>query len=250
METNILEKIGLNKSEIKVYFALLELESSTVGRIIERSKVSDSKIYAILEKLKEKGLVSYIIKNNVRHFQATDPKNLIRLLNERQEEITKQKKELEDKIIPQIEQRRKLTEEKQEATIYESIKGLKSAFNLILESHKAGEEYRVFMLGETLEEKWVMRFLRSYHKKRIEKGIKVRLISDKRFKDFIRKYYIEKGMRFRFTNLKIPVGVFIFKNHVMTVIWEGKPTAFVIKSRKNYEYYKEFFDDMWESTES
>jgi len=33
----------------------------------------------------------------------------------------------------------------------------------------------------------------------------------------------------------------------MTVIWEGKPTAFVIKSRKNYDYYKDFFDDMWES---
>ena len=54
METKTLKGIGLTDSEIKVYFALLELESSTVGKIIEKSRVPDSKIYSILEKLKEK----------------------------------------------------------------------------------------------------------------------------------------------------------------------------------------------------
>ena len=54
-------------------------------------------------------------------------------------------------------------------------------------------------------------------------------------------------MKVRFTGQKLPVGIFIFKNHVMTVVWEGKPTAFVIKSKRNYEYYKEFFEDTWKT---
>lgn len=247
MDTKILKQIGLNDSEVKVYFALLELETSTVGPIIERAKVPDSKIYSILEKLKEKGLVSFVIKNNVKHFQASDPKNLITLLTEKEEEIIKQKKELEETIIPQIEQRRKLTAEKQEATVYESYRGLKSAFALILETMEQGEEYRVFMSGEALKEKPVIRFFRNYHMKRIQKGIKIRLISNKTSKETITKHHRYRGMDIRFTEQKLPVGAFIFKNHVMTVIWEERPTAFVIKSRKNYEYYKEFFDGMWKS---
>lgn len=245
METKVLTQIGLTESEIKVYFALLELESGTVGPIIEKAKVPDSKIYSIIEKLKEKGLASFVIKNNVKHFQASDPKNLINILNEKQEDIIKQKKELEENVIPQIALRRKLSEEKQEATVYESLEGLKSAFNLILETMGFGDEYQVFVLGEALKEKPLIRFLQNYHKKRVEKGIKVRLISENIYKELIEEFHMYKGMRIRFTNQKLPIGTFIFKNHVMTIVWEEKPTAFVIKSKKNYECYKEFFEDIW-----
>lgn len=245
METKLLTQIGLTESEIKVYFALLELESGTVGPIIEKAKVPDSKIYSILEKLKEKGLASFVIKNNVKHFQASDPKNLIMILNEKEREILEQKKDLEENILPKIELRRKLSEEKQEATVYESLGGLKSAFNLILETMDFGDEYQVFVLGEALKEKPLIRFLQNYHKKRVEKGIKVRLISENIYKELIEEFHMYKGMRIRFTNQKLPIGTFIFKNHVMTIVWEEKPTAFVIKSKKNYECYKEFFEDIW-----
>ena len=83
MDTRLLSQIGLTNSDIKVYFALLELESSTVGPIIKKSRVPDSKIYAILEKLKSRGLVSFVIKNNVKHFQCADPKNLISIIEEK-----------------------------------------------------------------------------------------------------------------------------------------------------------------------
>jgi sugar-specific transcriptional regulator TrmB len=244
----VLNQIGLTESEIKVYFALLELESSTVGPLIEKAKVPDSKIYSILEKLKEKGLAGFVIKNNVKHFQASDPKNLAALLNEKEEEIAAERKELEEKIIPYIESRRKFTEEKQEATVYESYAGLKSAFNLILDNLTAGEEYCVFMLGESLKEKKVISFFQTYHKKRMEKGIRARLISNTEFKDLVLSTHHYKGMKIRFTRQKLPVGIFIFKNRVMTVLWGEKPTAFVITSKKNYDHYMGFFEGMWSSS--
>jgi sugar-specific transcriptional regulator TrmB len=245
METEILTQIGLSSSEIRVYFALLELETSTVGPIIERARVPDSKIYSILEKLKEKGLVSFVIKNNVKHFQAADPNNIINILNEKEREIARQKKELQEEIIPRIESKRKLTEDKQEASVYESFDGIKAAFNLILDNLERGEEYQVFMLGDALKEKRVIRFFRNYHKKRIEKGIQTRLLSHKKYRDIVNKNHKYKSMKIRFTDQTLPVGTFIFKNHVMTVVWEEKPTAFVIRSRKNYEHYKEFFEEIW-----
>ena len=55
-------------------------------------------------------------------------------------------------------------------------------------------------------------------------------------------------MKFKFTSQSLPTGLFIYKDHVMTIIWGERPTAFVIKSKKNYEYYKEFFEDMWKKS--
>jgi sugar-specific transcriptional regulator TrmB len=85
MDTKTLTQIGLTESEIKVYFALLELETSTIGPIVDKAKVQESKIYYLLERLKEKGLVSFVIKNNVKHFQAADPKNLVRIISDKEE---------------------------------------------------------------------------------------------------------------------------------------------------------------------
>lgn len=246
MQTRILNQIGLTDSEINVYFALLELETSTVGKIIDKSKVPDSKIYALLDRLKEKGLVSFVIKNNVKHFQASDPKRLLSLLNEKEREIEQQKLELKENIIPLIEEKRKLTEDKQEATVYESFEGIKSALNYVIDTLNNDDEYYVFALSKELGEKPILKLFQDYHKKRIEKNIKVKLIAHTKIKKIVEDYYRLKLMDIRFTNRSLPVGLFIFKNHVTTIVLGERPTAFVIKSKRNYEAYKEFFEEIWE----
>ncbi len=247
MDTIVLKQIGLSEGEIKVYFALLELESSTVGRIIEKSGVPDSKIYSILEKLKEKGLTSFVIKNNVKHFQASDPKNLVKLLSEKEKAIRMQKEELEEKIIPEIEKKRKLTEDKQEAVVYESMEGLMAAMNYMLDVTGSSGEYKAFVISNVLAEKKVKKFFDDFHKIRLKKGVRVKRISNIQYKDVLEKNYSYKNMESRFTDQKIPVGIFVFKNHVMTIVFE-KPTAFVIKSKITYEHYDAFFDDLWKTS--
>lgn len=242
-----LTQLGLASSEAKVYFALLELESSTVGPIIEKAQVPDSKIYLILEKLKEKGLASFVIKNNVKHFQAAGPERLVQLIEERERKLAEQKLRLEEEVIPAIEERRRLTEDKQEAIVYESMAGLHSAFQLILDALSRGDEYYVFMLGEELATPQAVRFFNSFHAKRIERGIAIRLLSHKRNQKIVAKWHTTPDLQIRYTSQKLPVGTFLFSGHVMTVIWGERPTAFVIKSHKNYEHYKEFFEDVWAS---
>ena len=69
-------KIGLTEGETKVYLALSKLGSSTVGPIVKESKVAYSNIYDILNRLIEKGIVSFIIKQKTKYFQAASPSNL------------------------------------------------------------------------------------------------------------------------------------------------------------------------------
>jgi sugar-specific transcriptional regulator TrmB len=59
MNTKILEDIGLTKTEIKIYLALLKLGQSTTTNIIKDAGIHASKVYEFLDKLIKKGLVSY-----------------------------------------------------------------------------------------------------------------------------------------------------------------------------------------------
>ncbi len=246
MNIEILEQIGLSKNEIKIYFALLELEQSSATPIVKKSGVPNSKVYPTLDKLIKRGLVSYVIKNNVKYFQASDPKNLIDLLNEKEKQLSQQKKEIE-KLIPQIEHKRKLAKDRQEATIYEGFSGVKVAFNNILNTVPKNHEYFVFTLGEELGRPELKHFFRNYHKKRIQKKIKVKLIANEKIKTIFNKYHIYRNMKVKFSKLKLPTGIFIYENYVMTVVWLGDPTAFVIKSKSNAEKYKEFFNEIWKT---
>ncbi|MEK6868392.1 MAG: helix-turn-helix domain-containing protein, partial [Nanoarchaeota archaeon] len=85
MNVEILEAIGMTKAEIKVYFALLERGSSTTGPIVEKSGVSSSKIYEILEKLMQKGLASFVVEAGMKYYEAAKPSRLLDYMKEKEE---------------------------------------------------------------------------------------------------------------------------------------------------------------------
>ena len=74
----ILKNIGLTEGEAKTYLALSSLGTSTVGNIISEADVSASKVYQILERLMQKGLVSMVVKEGkkVSNYLINSPTNL------------------------------------------------------------------------------------------------------------------------------------------------------------------------------
>src|SRR3989344_1798852 len=125
MDTKALENIGLTDGEIRVYLALIKLGPSTSGPITDKSKVSSSKIYNILERLMQKGIVSYIIKEKTRYYQAEDPLKIKEYLNQKEKDFQKQKEEV-DKLIPQLQLQKQLEKTKSEAQIYKGFKGIQA----------------------------------------------------------------------------------------------------------------------------
>ena len=101
MIENALEKIGLTNGEIKVYLALLELGSTTTWEITRKSEISGSKVYEVLDRLIGKGLVSYIIKNNVKYFESASPEMILSYLDEKTKLIENEKRDIQ-KIIPEL----------------------------------------------------------------------------------------------------------------------------------------------------
>jgi sugar-specific transcriptional regulator TrmB len=246
MVIKVLKGIGFTQGESKIYLALLDIGETTTGEIIKKSGISGSKVYEILEKLIEKGLVSHVIKEKTKYFQASSPKRLLDYLSAKEKELIDDRKEIEN-IIPKLEARQKSKQKIQSSQIFEGYEGIKTVFNLILESLKSGEEYYAFSFGDELQNKQFTLFLENYHQKRIKKRIKVKIIArteDKKL-SFFNKLNKMKGSEVKYYKNPFPLGVIIFKDRVATLTFKEKPTVFLLKSEQIYNSYKDFFLYLW-----
>ena len=131
---NVLEQLGLEEPEVKAYLALLDLGESTATKISERAGLGRVHSYQILTTLIEKGLTSYIIKNNVKYFLAADPKTLLKSIQEKQQNL--------QKILPELKARQKLTQQDTSVEIYRGTEGLNTIFKMMLQDR---QDY--YMLG-------------------------------------------------------------------------------------------------------
>ena len=86
-----LNRLGLTDGEARVYLLLLKLGLAKVGAIVKDSTISYSKVYDVLQRLSMKGLVSQIIVENVKHFNAVEPYILHEYLQRKEEELNTQK---------------------------------------------------------------------------------------------------------------------------------------------------------------
>ncbi|MEK6835454.1 MAG: helix-turn-helix domain-containing protein, partial [Nanoarchaeota archaeon] len=145
MEKELLMNLGLTDGEAKVYLALTKLGSSTVGPIVKEAKVAYSNIYEILNRLLEKGLISFIIKEKTKYFQVTSFSPLNEYLDKKEQKIEKEKLSLK-KLIPDLERLQKL-QEKQEAEVFIGFNGVKTAYERLMEGDNK-EEYLFFYIAE------------------------------------------------------------------------------------------------------
>lgn len=88
-----LTTLGLTQGEAKAYLAMIQIQYSRVGKIVELSCVSQSKIYNV-RPINLKGLASYNIQNNIKHFQSLEPSRLQDYIPKKESEIRKQKESI------------------------------------------------------------------------------------------------------------------------------------------------------------
>ncbi|MBU0536289.1 MAG: hypothetical protein KKE20_04950 [Nanoarchaeota archaeon] len=95
-----LEKLGISQYEKQAYIALLRLGRAKSRQISKESNVSYGRIYEILEKLEQKGLIS-ILPTEPKTFEAINPRIALKLmLKKKTEEIAELQEEAEQLKIP------------------------------------------------------------------------------------------------------------------------------------------------------
>ncbi|MDD5193558.1 MAG: helix-turn-helix domain-containing protein [Candidatus Nanoarchaeia archaeon] len=238
MEVSILREIGLTEREIKVYVALLELGKTTAGPISSRARLAHTKVYDTLQRLVEKGLVSYIVVSKTKYFQAEDPREIVNILDDRREKVIE--------VVKELQYKKKIGLEKQEVVMHEGYNAVRALFNRIISDLKKSDFYYVFALKESYKEGSAPLFFAKVHKKLEEKNILDYAIANESVKkEVLLAYSDNKNIQLRFVKQNIPVGVIIIKNKVIELIWGELPTAIEINSNQIYQHYKDFFEEVW-----
>lgn len=249
MDEVLLEKLGLTKGEIKVYLALNKLEEATVGPIGKHSKVSKSKIYDILDKLIEKGLVGYITKEGTKWFTANDPHMMLEYVAKKEDELEKTKAEI-NQLIPQLIMQRSTAKKQRVAEIYEGFHGLKAIREELMQAFKPGDTFLVWGAPKIANEKWEAWFL-DFHSKREKRKVKMKILYNANVRVYgeIRKRWKYTQVKYLPNKLISPTWIDIFPEAILLVVILKQPLAFVVRDKELAKSFKAYFELMWKISE-
>ncbi len=236
--------LGFNRNEAKVYISLIKFGKADANRIIKDTRFHKNIVYDNLEKLMDKGLVTYITEEGRKVFQIAPPDMLVKFFEEQEKEIEKRKQSAV-KIAEEIRKTIKKIPHQQEATIYRGVKAIKTFFNEVLRNKKefvffGAPQASVDILGE--------HFWRNFELKRTKKKIKVRAIinpSVRKFAETLKnKYTLVRYFEQDFEPL---TETHIEKDQVAFIVWSEPPVLFLIQDQIVANSYKTFFKNMWKT---
>ncbi len=124
MDEKDLEKLGLNRNEARVYFGLLKKGQANASELVKTVGVHRNIVYDNLERLMEKGLVSFVNEGTKRKFIAEKPQAIIEFLESKQKDLDK-KIEKAKEFMPKINEMLKEKKSKQDVSIFRGIAGMK-----------------------------------------------------------------------------------------------------------------------------
>lgn len=236
MKEEILEELGLCKNEAKLYLILLKLGSSTAAQITRESKMHRTSVYDAMERMIEKGVVSYILKGETKYFEATDPENLLVLLKEKEIKLRE--------LLPQLALSKDLSKMKSKAHIYEGISAVKAILNNFLKYKKPILVYGI--PKEALPQ--LETFIVHYHNRRIREKIAMKHIYNYDAQDRIKylnslQYTEAKYLPKEYNS---PASTNICGNEVVIILWSKPPLIIQIESKEIADSYRKYFDLLWE----
>ncbi|MSR86458.1 hypothetical protein EXS74_03630 [Candidatus Woesearchaeota archaeon] len=237
----------LTTGETKVYRALLKINESSVGNILKFSGVSHSKIYDILKRLAEKGLVSTITKNGKQYFSAADPKTLQNLIKEQEEKLNQEKEELK-LLMPQLLAEKNAKKTQPIISAFEGINGIKHLLEESLEEVKKGEEILILGTPQKIVE-YAGGYLKDWQKRRIEKGAICKIICDPGSPPWKEEWWRDsknkKQSLIKASASVSPAYLVITNKSITTIYFANDILGFKVSHEEIAKKYKAFFEEIW-----
>lgn len=224
-----LRKSGLTGNESKIYYELLKRGSLSANKVSRKIGMDRTLTYTVLNHLIEKGLVSYVIKNNKKYFEASDPENLLNPVEA--------KKIFIQDLMPQLKSIEKIKDVIQEINVYEGKEALRSYFKIFKKYKKlcsfgaTGRAYDALYESPRLV-------------KELEKiGFQARIITSLKYSNHPMTKV--KNMQIKFLDLKSEATTSIFTDMIVIHILTQKPIIIVIKNKEIAESYQNYFEILW-----
>ncbi len=233
----MLEELGLTNIEIDVYLAIIDLGSCLAGEIARKTGIHRRTVYDALNRLIEKGLISYIKTNNRKYFEAYPPARLLEML--------KEKEALVKEALPELQKRFEFSKEKKETLFFRGKQALKTVFD---DQLKEGRE--ILVIASTVEVRDTLNYyFPRFNLQRREKNIKMKMLFSKSLKDekIIKRIPLAEIRYLPGHDSRVSTN--IYGDKISIIVWGDVPTATLIREKAIAEAYRNYFSFLWKDSE-
>ena len=251
MDINILkynlQSLWLTKNESEIYTTLLWVWKSPASAIARRTWIKRVTVYACIDTLIEKWLITWIEQWNVKLFSALDPDKLAEISRKKIEK-ERSKFMMSQKIIPFLQQLSGKEISKPKVSFYEWAEQLMDIFEETL--HAEGE-IKAFISTKKISPKLKDFLVNKYSGIRKKRGIYAKVIAPKNhITENYQKLDKEEYRTTKLANsdiLKLDTEIDIFDDKV-AFLWvkEEDEIWVLIKNKSIADSMRKIFDALWE----
>lgn len=243
MDNIDLERLGLNKNEAKVYHALLLKGEATAQELVKALGAYRNIIYDNLEKLAEKGLVSFVNEGSKRKYIAEKPSAIIEYLEAKQQQVTQEVSSAK-LLIPQISALLGSAQAKQEASIFRGVAGLKKVLSDIVQAKHSWcigiTNESVKILGET--------YWKNYNVKKKETRTEEWLLWNSDFKNTVIGNNSKSHHRALPKELDQVTETIMYEKKVAIMVYSAEPIVILIENEHVFMTFRKHFDYLWKKS--
>lgn len=227
-----LKNFGLTENEAEVYLLLLKLGNAQASEIAGKTNIHRINIYDILERLQERGLVSFVIIGKRKQYEAINPKKILEIEEQRKKDI--------ESILPDLLKQRGLGKEPQEVTVFKDKQGIK---NITSELTKL-KEFDFFASGWGFAQYFGQEYSDTWHAQLKVNKVKVRCLISSNFKKLLK---MPEALNYRYlpSEFVFPSTTLIYQDKTLIIMWSANPLAILIRGKEIHDSYKHFFDMLW-----
>jgi len=242
MDIEKLKQIGLNEKESRVYAVLIQAGDSLVSEISQKTGINRSLLYSVLSDLANKGIVTYIIKNNVRYYRAAEPNKILSMLKEKEKAF--------ESILPDLMELHKPRTKRPIIEILEGKEGIKTILNDVLKIKQQWSAFDVPGKGPEILGPAVHAFEKERQKEKIMLNVICVKTEDgiKRGKEFSQMKFTK--VRYAPRPYESPASNWVYGDRIAILFWYTEfPFAVRIIDKSLAESYKNHFKILWGSSD-
>jgi sugar-specific transcriptional regulator TrmB len=239
--SEVLGELDLTESESTVYLTLLRKGPDTASAVAKQAGIHRRLAYDTMESLTEKGLVSYVDKENRRVYKPTHPERLKELVEEQRQELNELEQQIDD-VLPDLLTQFNAEQEEREVKVLQGKEGVKHLFE-----DELREEETIYLIGSPEESEDILKyFLPSWTERRVEKGIKIKGV----FEHAMRGMVGEHGKledRYLAEDHDSNVSIAVYGDKVGIIFWIDNPLVIMINDTEAAASFMSYFDLIWDA---
>lgn len=228
---SVLADVGLSEGEITTYLSLLQTGPATVHQINKKAGMHRTSIYAFLEKLLERNLVSYTLQGGVKVFHVNNPQRFLDVLDEKQDKLRS--------VLPEITMLAGIHAQELNVEVLQGTQGFIAMWNDIL---REKTDYCVLGSANKIYADQLSDVIHRHFRKELTLGIKTRVLVHKGTGSVFN--YENKEYRFLPEDFPLPTSTVMYGGKVAIHIWN--PTSTIVIDNKDFATgYKAYFELLW-----